>query len=278
MRYLIGLLCVVALGAMACSETSPRADPCEGITCEDDGNECSEDVCNPADGTCGLPLEDGAPCSVGACLGSVCTELSPVAGTVALEDANGVTSPAAGATVSVVGTSLSTTTNERGEFSIGVFDGDWFLQSDKDELGGLIQLVTVPLAPGEEVELFVWTEAVGEELERELGIEIDETKGVISVNFSVAPGMARGGETAELSEPYQHSSATNADGDEVLSDALFAEGGPDLTFWNVNPTEALVVTPKWIDGMGECTLEKPELVYPIKAGFATLRADARCSR
>jgi hypothetical protein len=278
MRYSFGFLFGVALGVMGCSETAVDTDLCEGVTCGDDGNECTDDVCNPADGSCGLPLDDGTACSGGACLDSVCASLTPIAGTVTVQDANNVTSSAAGATVSVVGTVLSTTTNESGEFSFEVFEGDWFFQSEMDDLGGLIQLETVPSTGLDDLELFVFTDAVGQDLERELGIEIDDTKGVITVNFGIAPGMAVGGETAELSEPYKHSSATNADGDEVLSNALFADGGPDLTFWNVNVTEELVVTPTWIDGMGDCSLDKPDLTYPIRAGFVTLRADARCNR
>jgi hypothetical protein len=199
-----------------------------------------------------------------------------VNGTVTVQDVNDV-SPAVGATVSVVGTSLRTTTNERGEFALDVFSGDWFFQSEKDDLGGVIQLETLPTGI-EGLELSVFTDAVGIELERELGIEIDDTKGVISVNFSIAPGMALGGETAELSEAYEYSSATNANDDEVLSSALLSQGGPDLTFWNVDPTEELVVTPKWVDGMGECVMEKPGVVYPIRAGFVTFGADARCTR
>jgi hypothetical protein len=256
MRYVLGFVCVLALGLMGCSETGGKG-LCEGVECQDDGNECTT-------------------CSSGACLDGACTALTTVGGTVSVEDANDVTFPAVDATVSVLGTSLSTTTNERGEFSFGVFEGNWFFQSEKNALGGLIQLETVPLTPGNDIELFVWTDAFGTELLEPLEIDLDRSKGVISVNFGMAPGIALGGETAELSEPYEYSSATNANGDEVLTNALLPAGGPDLTFWNVDVTEELVVTPKWIDGTGECWLEMPEIVYPIRAGFATLRVDARC--
>jgi hypothetical protein len=199
-----------------------------------------------------------------------------VGGTVTVYDVNDVSSPAAGATVSVVGTSLGTTTNDSGGFTFEVFEGDWFFQSEKDELGGVIQLETVPTGMGG-LDLSVFTDAVGAELERDLGIEIDDSKGVISVNFGMPPGAPLGGETAELSEAYEHSSATNADGDEVLSSALIEGGGPDLTFWNVNPTEELVVSPKGVEGVSECRLKEPGTVYPIREGFATLRADAQCT-
>jgi len=78
MRYLLGLLCVCALGVVplvGCSETSPNM--CEGIDCDDD-NECTDDVCDFATGTCSNPpVNDGPPCRGGAgtCLAGVCVDL-----------------------------------------------------------------------------------------------------------------------------------------------------------------------------------------------------------
>lgn len=218
---------------------------------------------------------DGTACSGGACLDGACTALTTVSGTVTVEEGNNSTSPAVGATVSVVGTTLSTTTNDLGEFSFGVFTGDWFFQSEKDELWGEIHIETVPTTGLSGLELFVITDAVIAELERELGIEIDDAKGTISVNFGIAPGEALGGETAELSELYEYATAEKADGEEVLSEELFPGGGPDLTFWNVDPTEELIVTPKG-EGL-ECSLKMPGTVYPIRARFVTIRADAQCT-
>ena len=179
MRYLFGFLCVCALGAMplvACSDTQRACETgadcsddnectndvcdsasgtcsntpvddgtdctfdgvsgvcvsgvcgenlCEGVVCEDDGNECTDDVCNFADGTCNVP--DGAACGSGACLDGACTVLTTVSGEVILFTDLGPATPAADATVSVVGTSLSTTTDDDGNFSFDVFAGDWFL-------------------------------------------------------------------------------------------------------------------------------------------------------
>jgi len=47
---------------------------CEGIGCDDD-NDCTEDTCDPADGTCDhTPVEDGTACGDGAgtCLAGFC--------------------------------------------------------------------------------------------------------------------------------------------------------------------------------------------------------------
>ena len=107
MRYLLGLLCVCALGVVplvGCSETSPNI--CEGIDCDDDNectydvcdsatracdnwgycdcvdcsddNECTDDRCDFATGTCSNPpVNDGPPCRGGAgtCLAGVCVDL-----------------------------------------------------------------------------------------------------------------------------------------------------------------------------------------------------------
>jgi hypothetical protein len=105
MRYFVGLVCVLALGVMGCSETSGTGgtagdggsggdggggsggtDLCQGVTCEDDGNECTGDgVCDPADGMCNYPpVEDGVACdesnecTVGMCASGAC-DSTPVA-------------------------------------------------------------------------------------------------------------------------------------------------------------------------------------------------------
>ncbi len=84
MRYLFLFLCIYAIGMMSVVGCGPTTGVmlCQGVVCEGDGNECTEDVCNPADGTCGVPLEDGTACSEGACLDGVCTALATVRGIV----------------------------------------------------------------------------------------------------------------------------------------------------------------------------------------------------
>ena len=104
MRYLVGFICVLALGLMGCSETSGMGGGggngavggdggfggggsggggTGGIggdcTICDDDNECTDDVCDRATGFCdNIPLEDGRACSGGACLDGACTPLTNV--------------------------------------------------------------------------------------------------------------------------------------------------------------------------------------------------------
>jgi hypothetical protein len=40
---------------------SDAPDPCLGVTCPDDGNACTNDVCNPASGRCGVPVDPLPP-------------------------------------------------------------------------------------------------------------------------------------------------------------------------------------------------------------------------
>jgi len=268
MRCVFRFLCVCALGVMplvGCSETSRNI--CEGVECEDDGNVCTEDVCNPADGTCGVPVGDGTACSDGACLNGSCTTLVNVEGSVVLFEGVEPEPPAVGATVSVHGTSLSATTNESGEFSFDVFAGDWLFQTSKRDTWGFIQLETVPSMGRSDLELAIAADALAEELAKDLGITIDEAKGLVMLSFDFSSGQ--GGETATLSEPHTHASATNADGDEVLTEALLEGGGYELTFYNVGLTDELIVTPRGAQGVNTCDLDDPGTVYPVVAKFVT---------
>ncbi len=71
--------CMLALGVspvVGCSD--PKGDPCAGAGC-DDGNECTEDACNPSTGACDyVPLADGAFCEAGACQSGECRPISSV--------------------------------------------------------------------------------------------------------------------------------------------------------------------------------------------------------
>ena len=76
MRYSLGLLAVFALSAVLLIQCG-EADLCEDVDCNDD-NECTEDVCNPVDGSCShTALTDGTACTLngdlGQCVAGVCT-------------------------------------------------------------------------------------------------------------------------------------------------------------------------------------------------------------
>ncbi|MBW2629054.1 MAG: hypothetical protein JRE45_15725 [Deltaproteobacteria bacterium] len=244
---------------------------CQGVVCEDDGNECTGDVCNFADGTCNV--SDGTSCSTGACLDGVCAALATVSGTVTLfENYYGPGTPAAGATVSVHGTSLSTTTDEDGGFSFDVFIGDWFFRASKEDTWGFIELGTVsttgPNGIGLEVDADAFVAQFEQELkEQGLKIDIDDTKGVIAMDFDRVSYL--GGETATLSESYDFAIAFDADGNPVSSEKLLSDGDRVLSFFNVDLTEELTVTPMGVEGVNTCSLDRPGTVYPVLAKSVT---------
>jgi hypothetical protein len=258
-RYLVGFMCVLALGIM----------PLVGCS-ENDGGGGSGGSAGSG-GTGGMPecegATNGAACSDGACLDGACTALISVSGTVLLYDGSDPDPPAVDATVSVHGTSLSTTTGEDGRFSFDVFMGDWFFQTQKEGTWGFFQLETVPTAGRNDLDLAVVADAFVAQRADELGIVGDDTKGVVSLSFG-SGASDEGGETATLSEQYEYASTTNANGDEVLSDELLG-GGYELLFYNVDLTEKLTVTPVGAEGVTDCNLKVPGTLYPVEAKFAT---------
>ena len=78
MRYSFGLLFACALSVLllgGCGETVL----CEGVVCEDDGNECTDAVCDPATGSCQhTTVEDDTACDFdglpGLCKAGVCED------------------------------------------------------------------------------------------------------------------------------------------------------------------------------------------------------------
>jgi len=328
MRYLFGFLCVCALGVMplvGCSDTQPECETsadcnddnectndvcdsasgtcsntpvddgtvcsfngisgvcvsgacgenlCEGVVCEDDGNECTEDVCNFSDGTCNIPVGDGTPCSDGACVEGICTALITVTGTVTFFESLDVEGPPAeGATVSAFGTSLRTTTDASGRFSFDVPEGIVFFYASKEDTWGFIERRHVP-KNGTNTDLSVIPDAFVAQVAGDLERDIDETKGIVEPYFD--PASSLGGETAMLSEPHDFSFTIDSSGSWVLSGKLLVGGAPFLAFSGVNVTDELTVTPIGVEGY-TCSPRSPEgdplpsgTVYPVVAKSFTL--------
>jgi hypothetical protein len=266
-------MCVLALGVMpvvGCGETSGNGG--SGGTAGaggTGGGGGGAEQCESA--------EDGTACSGGACLDGACTALVTVSGRVAqAETLDEEDFPAVAATVSVLGTSLSTTTNERGEFSFGVFPGDWFFQTSKADTWGWIEPESVPVEGRSDLNNFgVLTDGFMVELENLLQIDVDDTKGMIWMTY--LPNSGRGGETATLSESHDGGLTDDADSNWAASEELLQGGSPDLGFHGVGLTEELSVMPKGVAGVNECTLNDPELVYPIRAKHLTVGVKITCN-
>jgi hypothetical protein len=103
--------------------------------------------------------------------------------------------PAADVTVSVVGTLLSTTTDDDGNFSFDVFAGDWFLHASKEGTWTRIDLHNVPTSGTQDLSLSVTADAVMTQFEQALGRNVDDTKGAVWMDFYPSHS-GLGGETA----------------------------------------------------------------------------------
>ena len=69
-------------------------DLCEDVICEDDGNECTEAACNPANGACETSnVADGTECDGGTCSAGVCVEVDLCEGVIC-DDENECTADA----------------------------------------------------------------------------------------------------------------------------------------------------------------------------------------
>jgi hypothetical protein len=173
------------------------------------------------------------------------------------------------------GTSLSTTTDELGEFSFDVFTGLWFFESLKEDTWGFIELYAVPTAGRSDLEIVFAADAHVAQIGQTLMVDIDDTKGMVLLFFE--PPGGSGGETATLSESYDFSFTFDADGEPVLSDDVLAgDEEPVLVFGGVDLTEELTVTPVSADGENTCDLEYPGAVYPVMAKAITV-VDATCA-
>jgi len=92
MRYSFGFLFACALSVLllgGCGETVL----CEGVVCEDDGNECTDGVCDPATGTCQhTTVEDDTACDFdglpGLCKAGVCEDAMLCEGVECEDDDN----------------------------------------------------------------------------------------------------------------------------------------------------------------------------------------------
>ncbi len=182
--------------------------------------------------------------------------------------------PVAGATVQVHGTSMSTTTNANGEFAFDVPIGDVFLEVTPDtDYWGIIELHTVTGAGLADVGLEVVPAAQIAGLAELLEVTVDDAEGVLAVFFDlgedlVGPRLPAGDETATLSETSEFSFSFDSDEMPMMSTTLIEDGGFDLIFVGIAPTETATVTPV---GGAESTCEpaSPGTMYPVAAKTIT---------
>jgi len=247
-RYFFGLMCMLALSLIGCSETAGTGG--SGGTAGSGGSG-GTDGCESA--------VNGTACSGGACLDGVCTALTTVSGTVFVDEVDA----AVGATVSWLGSTLSTTADESGTFSFEVPVGNLFLQASRAGTWGDISLYGTEGAS--DLEINITSDAGLAEVFPE--VDLDATKGIVDVGFLNYSRM--GGESATVSEAYDSSWVQDVNLNMVMSDALVRGGFPWLAFVNVDVTDELTVRPMGAVGVNTCSLLVPGTVYPVVAKFVT---------
>ena len=256
MRILFTFMCVLALGVVGCVEDDiTRCESDSDCPDDGDGNECTSASCGLVGFCVYLAVADGKACSDGVCLRRACTALTSVSGTVTLIDSD-TESPAADAEVSWFGTSFSTTTDTLGEFSLELPFGIVVLQTSKDGAWSGVELGTVSDTGLVNPNIEILADAVVAQVAGDLMMEIDEEKGIVSVNFEPESAVV-GGETASfphLYPPYDFRFTSDAAGNWVVSDQLLAAGSRTLSFAGVGYENQLVVDPMGVEGVNTCGL------------------------
>lgn len=175
-----------------------------------------------------------------------------VAGTVVVVDTK---TPVDGATVTVYGSSLSTTSDASGDFTLkDVPRGDVFFAASADGYWGTIDLYSVPGETSGGIEIELGTEEMIDGLGEALGREIDAADAVIDVVWDGASG----GETANLDADADDPFTFDADELPVVQDGVLADesGYADLVFSGVDPGDSPIgVTVMGTDGETDCWLD-----------------------
>jgi len=180
--------------------------------------------------------------------------------------------PVAGVTVSVFGTSLSTTTDADGLFSLSnVPDGDRFFVTAVDGAWGIVDYWVVPDETQGGAVLGVVPDSDIALVETALGRTISAADGAVDVTFYEG---AEGGETASLSASSDPPFTFALSGAPVEQDTVIADndGYGDLVFSSVDPADGpITATVSGASGVTECFVdESPGTTYPILAKAITI--------
>ena len=195
--------------------------------------------------------------------GSGGAETSTVSGTVETEGDAGNAVPVEGATVSVLGTSISATTDELGQFVLeDVPNGEVFFSTAAAGHWGTVDFYDVPEETGAPIELGLVPDAQVAGIAEMLGRPIDPALGVVDVTFQ----DAEGGESASISAPSDD--PFTFDGDELrVQDEVVAdeEGYADLVFTSVDPDDAPIsASVTGAPGLTNCQInQSQDTEYPI---------------
>lgn len=191
-----------------------------------------------------------------------------VTGAVTAATLAGGSVPVEGATVSVVGTSNTTTTDAQGNFSVMAPIGTaLFLATAAGHWGSLLA-DDVPPGGLTGLDPEVIPDALVEGVGAQLGLLTppNPSKGLVAVNFD--EDLTVGGESASIDVNEGGSFIFDDDEDPVLGDTLVAGGGSDVIFINVDVAGSVTATATDASDQA-CSQEFPDVTYPVQAKVLT---------
>lgn len=195
---------------------------------------------------------------------------SDVSGVVYARDA--AENPVAGATVSVVGTDISTTTDQSGAFTLeDVPNGAQFFATEASGYWGIVDYWDVPDETQFGADFGVVPEADIEGIADALGRTLSTADGGVDVTFDEG---AVGGETASVSASSDPPFTFNLDDEPVQQAGVIADidGFGELIFTSIDTADGPVTaTVSGVSGMTACFVdEDPGTTYPILAKSITI--------
>jgi hypothetical protein len=190
-----------------------------------------------------------------------------VTGTVTVRD-----TPVSGATVAIMGTAITDTTNGSGAFEIMVPPGEHYITATSTPDYGSLSRITVPAGGLTGVNLDVIDDADVADVATQLSRTFSETNGIVQIDFN---DTAAGGEGATITASSDAAFTFDQNNDAVVSAVIIAGGNTELIFSNVAVgTTGAAVT----NGSGTtCALDYPGVTtWPVVARTLT-KIPATCN-
>jgi hypothetical protein len=187
-----------------------------------------------------------------------------VNGNVSAAALEGDSTPLEGATVSVVGTSNTATTDGAGNFTIMAPTGTVVFRTTANAHWGSLFPEDIPDTGFSGLEIEVVPDALVNTVAGSLGTTADPSKGAVAVNFDEDTTSPGGGETASISASSEISFIFNAEDNPEEGDTLVAGGGSDVIFVNVDVSDSLSVTARNLGGQ-DCPPYYPNASFSVEA-------------
>jgi hypothetical protein len=230
---------------------------------------CSSSNGNGGDAGSGGSAGAGGSAGTGGTPGTDGAATSTVTGVVYYRDFD--ENPVPGATVSVVGTAISTTSDQSGRFTLeNVPNGPQFFATESAGSWGIIDYWDVPDETRFGADFGVVPDGDIVDLGQALGRTFSTDDGAVDVTFYEG---AVGGETASISASSDAPFTFNLAGAPVeQADVIADDGFGELIYTSVDPNDGpITATVTGAPGTTSCTVdEDPGTTYPIAAKSITI--------